>query len=145
MTRANDMLGTPLSSDLPPPDRVVIEDLELYARLGLTAEERAYPQRVLLSASVSLKTNKSGTSGELSDSVCYSTAARSFKREAESKEWVLVEELLEALSASLLEEQPAAEEVSLLLKKFAVPSTAWVGVQITRRRRRSAAKAKMGF
>ncbi len=115
-------------------DAVHISDLMMYARIGCTGEERAFPQRLLLSADFTLDLRKAGQSGNLKETICYATLSEEFANLAAETEWILLEQLSEQLAQHTLTSYSQVTKVAISVKKFAVPSTAHVGVSIERSR-----------
>jgi FolB domain-containing protein len=115
-------------------DTLRIEDLMVYARIGVTQNERAYPQRLLLSAAVEADLQNAIEAKDVSQGLCYASLADSIVETASTQEWVLVEELAEEISSLIFQNFPAALALHLTIKKFAVPGCAWVGIEIQRTR-----------
>ncbi len=113
-------------------DKVIISDLVLYAKIGWTAAERKTPQRLALSLEVSLDLRAAAASRSLTDTICYSRLSRRLSEIAAGNDWVLIEELAEALCGSVLSENSHISAIKLLLKKFSIPDASWTGVEITR-------------
>jgi dihydroneopterin aldolase len=116
------------------PDAVLIEDLMVYAKIGCTEEESSYPQRLLVCAEVRLSLSDAAESKQLNDSVCFSQLAALYSAVAGSTRWTLLEELAETLISQTFITHQEALEVTLKIKKFAVPNTAWVGIEMRRSR-----------
>lgn len=115
-------------------DKIIIKDIQLHTRIGLSKEERSYPQRLLLSVELGLDLRRPAATGNLADTVCYATLKDEYEQLSCSKEWILVEELAETVCQSTLERYADVHTVKAQLKKFALPNTSWVGIEITRRR-----------
>lgn len=115
-------------------DILRIEDLMVHAKIGISEEERAYPQRLLLSAAIETDLEEAVRSKDVSKGLCYATLSQQFLERVQSQEWVLVEELADELSKLLFEHYSAARSLRLSIKKFAVPGCAWVGIEIERAR-----------
>lgn len=118
-------------------DRLFVNEQSIHCSIGLTAEERAYPQRILLSTQIGLSTPMAeiGRSVDLSRGVCYATLAARFNEHARSRSWTLVEELAESLAELGFREFPAVNVIQIEIQKFVVPETSSVGIRITRLRR----------
>ncbi len=115
-------------------DRIFIEEQTIHCSIGLTAEERSSPQRIVLTTSAGLGTSLAevGTSVDLSRGICYEQLATRFKELACSRSWTLVEELGEALAELAFREFSSLEVIELRIKKFVVPETSSVGIHIKR-------------
>ena len=113
---------------------ILIRDLEVQAQIGIDEQERDISQRLLVNSEVTLDIGKAIESKDVSATIRYDILAEQFRSRIQSKKWILVEELLEDLSAFVLETYPMAQEVRIRAQKFTVEDTAWVGVQIARTR-----------
>ncbi len=116
-------------------DEIVLSEMRVYARIGLTPEERAYKQPIVVDLRMRVPAWRSGrVLGDLSKSVCYSTAKQRVEALITGKEWVLVEELGEEVAKLLFLEFAALREVALEVRKFVVPETSWAGIRMVRSR-----------
>jgi phosphoglycolate phosphatase len=116
----------------PPNDEIRIEELELFARVGVPDAERAQPQRLTISLSLQPLNSFHHLGDELGRTVDYAAVreeAQSFVRERSDK---LIETLGDAMAAHLLERFPIAR-VELELRKFVLPETKYVAVKVARR------------
>ncbi|MBM3822123.1 MAG: dihydroneopterin aldolase [Verrucomicrobia bacterium] len=114
-------------------DRILIEDLELIARVGVPDTERARPQKLRLCVELELPLEPAAASDDLARTIDYGKLSRRLVGFAAEGEWKLIETLAERLARVVLEEfNPAA--VTLTLKKYILPNARWVAVQIRRER-----------
>ena len=121
-----------MSSDL---DQVIISEMRIYAKIGLTPEERAYKQPIVIDLRLGVpQWRSSNAKGDLSQSICYSSAKQRVEDLITGKEWVLVEELAEETARLLFREFPRLMEAAVEVRKFVVPETNWAGVRMVRRR-----------
>ncbi len=115
------------------PDIICIEDLQLRARIGISATERAKPQRVLCTLEIAADFSRAARSDKIADTINAQAVAERVRALAAEKPRNLVERLAEEIADCILEEFHA-EQVSVTLKKFVLPSAANYGVKIERRR-----------
>ena len=115
-------------------DKIHLHGLSVFPHIGYTDEERSFPQRVLLNMELDLGLSHAGHSGELSHSVDYAAVKLHVKELAENNKWVLAEQLGERICTDVLEHFERIDAVRVHVKKFVVPDTEWVGVELTRRR-----------
>ena len=115
-------------------DFVIAHKIEAFCRIGCSEEERAFPQRLLVSARLAVDTRKAATSKDLRHSVCYAAVCNRIREIGASQPWVLVEELIEACAERLFEEFGLISEAHLTIEKFILPGVEWVGVEIHRTR-----------
>ena len=135
LTRVGDFLPPPsqLAVGDVTTDRVVIEGLRCQARVGVTAEERRVPQRLLLDLALITPLAKAGRRDDMTATVDYARAAAVARQVAEGRPVKLVEAIAERVAAALLREF-RVDAVEVRLRKFSVPSAASVGICITRSR-----------
>jgi dihydroneopterin aldolase len=115
-------------------DFVIAHKIEAFCRIGCSEAERAFPQRLLISARLAVDTKKAATTKDLKDSVCYATVCNRIREIGASRPWVLVEELAEVCAERLFEEFSLISEAHLVIEKFILPGVEWVGVEIHRTR-----------
>jgi dihydroneopterin aldolase len=115
-------------------DFVIAKKIETFCKIGCTAEERAFPQRLLVSARLGVDTRQAASTAELGDSVCYATVCALVRELASSRSWVLVEELAETCASRLFEQFALISDVNLVVEKFVLPGVEWTGIEINRRR-----------
>lgn len=115
-------------------DFVIAHKIETFCRIGCSEAERAFPQRLLVSARLAVDTKMAATSKDLRHSVCYATVCNRIREIGASQSWVLVEELAEVCVERLFEEFGLISEAHLTVEKFILPGVEWVGVEIHRAR-----------
>ena len=112
-------------------DCISIEQLEVFARVGVTENERGFPQRLTLTISVWPDKSFDNLEDDIAQTANYSTicaAARDFTRDHSSK---LVETLAAQLASHLLQIFPI-RKVCVELRKFVLPDAKHVSVILTR-------------
>jgi dihydroneopterin aldolase len=113
--------------------RISIVDLEVFYSVGLTDEERAKPQRLLITVDMNLDFSSAALSDRLERTINYHTLAQRLLKYGEGRQWKLLEKLVTNLADMiLLEFRP--EDVSVEVKKFALPQANHVSVTLTRSR-----------
>ncbi len=113
------------------PDAILIEKLELLTRIGVTAEERAHPQRITVSLALEPRAGLSSLVDCLENSVDYVQVCGAVKAVAGTGERHLIETLAEEIAAELLRRFPL-RAVEVEARKFVLPDTEFVGVKIRR-------------
>ena len=112
-------------------DSIEIEELELFARVGITENERANPQRLTLTMTAWPRTQFKDLQDDIGNATNYSAlcaVARDFTR-------ARTDHLIETLVAELADELMRAfalEKVRLELRKFVLPDAKYVAVIVTR-------------
>jgi 7,8-dihydroneopterin aldolase/epimerase/oxygenase len=112
-------------------DSINIEQLEVFARVGVTENERGYPQRLTLTISVWPDKSFDTLEDDITRAVNYSAicaAARDFTRDQCTK---LIETLATRLASHLLQVFPI-KKVCVELRKFVLPDAKYVSVTVTR-------------
>jgi FolB domain-containing protein len=113
-------------------DSIKIEQLEVFARVGVTESERANPQRLTLTISVWPDKSFENLEDDITQTANYSAicaAACDFARERSVR---LIETMADQLASHLLQIFPI-RKVQVELRKFVLPDAKHVSVIVTRR------------
>jgi dihydroneopterin aldolase len=122
-------------------DKISIQGLEVWTRIGVPEEERARPQKLEINASFEVETvPEAARFDEVDLTVNYFDVAQAIRRIAESKERKLIETLAEDLASELLSEF-GLKEIEVEIRKFIIPDCRYVGLKIKRKRRKKKASA----
>jgi dihydroneopterin aldolase len=117
-------------------DLIRVIDLEVQARIGVSEEERAQPQRLLVSLEMSVDGfPQAAASDDLALTVDYFTVAQRVKTLAAERPRHLLETLAEEIAADLLKRFPIPK-LTLEIKKFILPDARHVSVKIERSKNR---------
>lgn len=106
-------------------NRIHIEQLEIYARVGVPDSERAEPQRLVLN--VTLWPKKTELRDNIADTVNYSEVADALKQFAGQRNYRLIEILAEEIADDLLSRFPL-RKVAIEVRKFVLPDADHVSV-----------------
>ena len=115
--------------------RIVIVDLEVFYCVGLTDEERAKPQRLLLTIDMNLDFSSAAISDRIEKTVNYQSVADELLKFGDGRSWKLLEKLVTNIAETILikyKPQSVAEEA----KKFIIPQARSVAVSATKSRPR---------
>ena len=112
-------------------DVIIIQDLEVSYRVGVLNEERAQPQRLLITLELRHNLQPAALSDALELTVDYAAVCQAVLQFGERREWKLLEKLAEDLWVEL-RQQFAIRGVTLTIKKFVIPQAQWVGVRVVR-------------
>ena len=118
-------------------DRIIIENLEVFARHGVFPEENVLGQKFLFSLTLWTDTRRAGISDALEDSVNYGEVCHLVQEFATSHTFRLLEALAENLVEELLIRYPSLSQVDLTIRKPWAPvglPLESVGVAISRKR-----------
>ena len=114
-----------------PADRIHIEQLELYARIGVPDNERSRPQRITLNLTMWPKRQFDNLEDDISLTVNYAEVSRAAREVVQSQSARLIETLAAAIADDLLKHFPLAA-VEIELRKYVLPDAAHVSVLIRR-------------
>ncbi len=113
--------------------KISIVDLEVFYCVGVTDEERAQPQRLLLTLDMTHDYSAAAVSDRLEKTINYFEVAKDLMKFGEGRSWKLIEKLSANLADHILAKyQPQA--VTVQVKKFPIPQARWVSVSLTRSR-----------
>ncbi len=112
-------------------DKVRIKALVCLARVGVPEWERNKRQKILIDLELGLNLKKAGKSGRVEHTVDYAAVSREVKKLAEGEPFVLVEAIAESAAERVLAKFKV-KQVTVRVRKFSVPGTTSVGVEITR-------------
>ncbi|PWU14022.1 MAG: dihydroneopterin aldolase [Verrucomicrobia bacterium] len=114
--------------------KISIVDLEVFYCIGLTDEERAKPQRLLLSIDLSVDIDAAAIGDRIEKTINYHVVVQDLLKYGEGRSWKLLEKLVTNIADRLLAEyRPQA--VMVEVKKFAIPQARYVSVTLTKARR----------
>jgi len=117
-------------------DRIHLLDVTLECRIGVTAEERARPQQLIADITVETDIRAAAAAADVAVALDYEAVLELARQLVGEREYVLLETLVEAMAARILE-RFAVPRVRILLKKPAALRHRGVGaaaVEIVRER-----------
>ena len=112
-------------------DKIIICDLEVFYRVGVPDEERARPQRLLVSVEMGRDFSTAAATDDISKTIDYFAVTQRLLRFGDGRSWKLIEKLAADVAQMVLAEF-AADTVSVEVKKFIIPEARHVAVQLTR-------------
>jgi dihydroneopterin aldolase len=114
-------------------DAIRIEQLEVFARIGVPDDERSRPQRLTVSMTFWPVAQSSELGDDLDRTVDYAAVCAETKKFVDTRSDRLIETLADALASHLL---GAFEirRITLELRKFILPDVEFVSVTVTRDR-----------
>jgi FolB domain-containing protein len=113
--------------------RISIVDLEVFYCVGLTDEERAKPQRLLITVDLDFDFSSASLSDRIERSINYQTVADKVLKFGNGRSWKLIEKVTSNLvDTIMLEFRPQA--VTVEVKKFPFPQVRYVSVILSRSR-----------
>jgi dihydroneopterin aldolase len=114
-------------------DKIIIEDAEAQCHVGLTAAERAQPQRIFLSVEMEFDLANAGRRDAIKHTVDYAQVIAGMRDQIEHTRFVLIEAVAEHLSSWLLAKYPI-KSVSLQAMKTPFKDVGKVGVRVRRKK-----------
>ena len=114
-------------------DAIRIEQLEVFARIGVPDDERSHPQRLTVSMTFWPVAQGGELGDDLGRTVDYAAVCAETKKFVDTRSDRLIETLADALANHLL---GAFEirRITLELRKFILPDVEYVSVTVTRDR-----------
>ena len=112
-------------------DRITIKDLEVQFHVGVPDEERAEPQKLLITIEMTHDLAPSGASDTLAQTIDYYTVCQAVKALGQTRSWKLIEALADDICMLVLD-QFSPSVVRVVVKKFILPDTRWVSVEMIR-------------
>ena len=115
-------------------DRIRICDLEVFYRVGVFEPERAHPQRLLITVDLQHAFEAAASLDDLTKTIDYYAVTQRLLRFGDGRSWKLIESLATEIAGMVLDEFSAAS-VCVEVKKFVIPQTRYVSVEVSRSRR----------
>lgn len=114
-----------------PGDTIHIEQLEVFAHVGVPDDERQTPQRITLSLTIWPARDFRDLDDDISRAINYSAIASAIRDFVGERRDRLVETLAEKTAEHLLGRFPI-RRIRLELRKFVLPDAAFVSITLTR-------------
>ena len=111
--------------------KITISDLEVHFRVGVPPEERAHPQRLLITTELELNLEAAAQSDEIHTTIDYYEVAQQIIALGNNRTWKLIETLAGDIGELILA-RFHPKSVSVTVKKFVLPNTAYVAVRLTK-------------
>ena len=112
-------------------DTITITDLEVFYCIGVPDEERAKPQRLLLTVEMEHDFHTAATEDELGGTIDYYAVAQRLRSFGDGVHWKLIETLAVGVAQMILEDfKPRS--VTVEVKKFIIPEARHVSVRVSR-------------
>jgi 7,8-dihydroneopterin aldolase/epimerase/oxygenase len=115
--------------------RITIVDLEVFYSVGVSDEERAKPQRLLLTVDMSLDFSSASISDRIEKTINYQELTDELLKFGEGRSWKLLEKLVANIADFILARYKP-QSVLVEAKKFIIPQARYVAVTTTKARPR---------
>lgn len=112
-------------------DTIIIKDLEVYYHVGVPDEERARPQRLLMTLEVEHDFREAVAADDVGATIDYDALSRRLLAFGDECHWRLIETLAHDIAAMVLDDFQA-RKVTVVVKKFVISQAEHVAVRITR-------------
>ena len=109
--------------------KISIVDLEVFYHVGVPDEERARPQRLLLTLELESDFTAAARTDVIADTVDYFAVTQRLLKFGEGQSWKLIEKLAADLGATILSEFQVTR-LSVEVKKFIIPEARHVSVSM---------------
>ncbi len=110
-----------------------IVDLEVFYCVGVTDDERAKPQRLLLTVEMEVDITTAAISDRIERTVNYFTVSQRLLNYGDRRSWRLLERLVSDVADLILFEFKP-EAVTVEVKKFVIPQARYVSVSLAKQR-----------
>lgn len=115
--------------------KISIVDLEVQYCVGITDQERANPQKLLLTVEMTVDLTVAAMTDRIEKTINYQKVVDELARFGSGRSWRLLEKLVSNLVDRMLTEYEP-ESVFVEAKKFVVPQARYVSVSLSRTRQR---------
>ena len=112
-------------------DKLIIKDLIAECRIGVYDWEQRIPQNVWIDLELAIDAANAAASDNVQAAIDYGRLVTTIKQHAQHKPFGLLETLAETLAALILKEFPTPQ-VTIRIKKRALPGVDYAAVEITR-------------
>jgi|SRR6516162_8561877 FolB domain-containing protein len=113
--------------------KISIVDLEVHYCIGVPDEERAKPQKLLLTIEMSLDLSVAAHSDRVEETINYQRVVDELLQFGQGRSWRLLEKLVSNIAERLMAEYKP-ESLLVEAKKFVIPQARYVAVSMTRNR-----------
>lgn len=112
-------------------DTIIINELEVFYRVGAPEAERAQPQRLLLTIEMGSDFAAAALTDDLAQTIDYEAVAQRLRHFGDGRSWRLLEKVAVDV-AEMLRAEFGAERVAVEVRKFVLPEARYVGVRVER-------------
>lgn len=112
-------------------DRIHIEQLEIFTRVGVSENERAKPQRLVANITIWPSRDFRDLDDEVERTADYAAVCEAAKTIGAEQPTRLIETLADRIASNLLQKFPV-RMITVELRKFALKDAAYTSVTVTR-------------
>src|ERR1700742_2331999 len=111
--------------------RINMVALEVFYQIGVTEEERAKPQRLLITVEIDHDFSTASMSDRLEKTINYFDVAQELLKYGQGRNWKLLEKLTASI-ADFIMTRFKPDAVTVEIKKFPIPQARYVSVVLAR-------------
>jgi dihydroneopterin aldolase len=115
--------------------KIAIVDLEVHYCVGVTDQERAQPQKLLLTVEMNVDFTAPAMTDRVEKTVNYQKVTDDLLQFGQGRSWRLLEKLVSNLADRILAEYEP-DNVLVEVKKFVIPQARYVSASLSRARSR---------
>jgi dihydroneopterin aldolase len=115
--------------------KIAIVDLEVHYCVGVTDQERAQPQKLLLTVEMNLDFTGPALTDRVEKTVNYQKVVDDLLQFGQGRSWRLLEKLVSNMADRILTEYEP-DNVLVEVKKFVIPQARYVSASLSRARSR---------
>lgn len=112
-------------------NKIIIKDLEVFYHVGVPDEERAQPQRLLITVEMEHDFSEAARTDDLKGTIDYFAVTQRLLKFGDGRSWKLIEKLASDIADLVLREFLAVA-VTVQVKKLIIAQTRFVAVKISR-------------
>jgi FolB domain-containing protein len=112
-------------------DKIIIKDLEVFYQVGVPDEERARPQRLLVTVEMTRDVRAAAAADDLTETIDYYAVTRRLLKFGDGRSWKLIEKVASDIAGMVFKEF-APDGITVEIRKFVIPEARHVSVQLTR-------------
>jgi FolB domain-containing protein len=124
--------------------KITIVDLEVFYHVGVPDEERAKPQRLLLTVDMEFDFSSAAMNDRVTKTIDYFVVVQKLLKFGENRSWKLIEALATDIADLILTEFHP-ENVMVEVKKFPIPQAQFVSVSLSKSRATFAARRRVAW
>lgn len=113
-------------------DKVSLKNLQTFCRLGIYDSERILGQCININIDLFFDLSIAGKSNQIKDTINYVEVSLTIRELAQSKEFLLIENLSEEICQTLFKKFPILEGIDLEITKSIVNADQFTGTPVVR-------------
>ena len=123
--------------------KITIVDLEVFFSVGVTDQERAKPQRLLVTVVMEFDFSSAARTDSITNTIDYYQVSQQVLQFGAGRDWKLIEKLATDLADMVLS-RFNAHSVLVEVKKFPIPQARYVSARLTKIRTGTVKRAASG-